>query len=206
MNKNIHSHLVVAHHPFLYLSTDDLKIEKVQLIDFDFNKYCKVMLSNGCIKEVKAGYLFKTEERAKRFNNTEMRNARCINPFKEVLPRKVYAAWKKNEVSERTKNTDYRIYTNNGSFSQPLFRTSTLKKAIRLFSIASNFGERPNTYLTSLRDSGLCFIDTDGCFTTFNSYPRRFDDSIRIKSSHIGRARGLRELRKSNKRDRKRSW
>lgn len=204
---------IVSKTPFVYLSTNELGVERVQIYDCDFDKRCKIIRANGELDEVKWGYLFKTPEEVERFNsyNWETDDYKdlpsCINVYKELLSRKNYAKWKKYDVKEDRANTLYYVADKNENIYSAKFKAKTLKKALRHFAFTLYHITEDEVGLFSERDGCLLYSESKDSLTTYESRPRkRCGNTVGIKSRHTYRNSGYRELRKPSLRGRKRSW
>lgn len=204
---------IVDKRPFVFLSTDDLKVEKVQVIDCDFNKYCKIIRANGDIDSTKWCYLFKSQADTEEYNDSVKRiegsSVNCINVYKMLLSNKNYALWKKANVKEDREKPCFTVTIGSETPYDAKIRVKTLKKA--LYHFAYNYFNNPEGNSVSLHSQKdgclLCTSDDILQLSTFESRPRKATrHTIGIKSRHTFKNNGLRELRKPSQYNNKRSW
>jgi len=181
------------------------RIEKVKIIDCDFNKYVTFLYGDGTEEHYKWGYVFETYDIAQQAldaynyvnSNEEKDNVwdyyinkypDCINPYKLLMSNKNYARFNKFKRKQEKMMTQWYVAIDDGSYYTST-KFKTMREALMYFGKLDDsvieyacMGEQ-NTNLTliTFEDNQLWLED---------------NDKYNLKSRHIGKESTYKEWRK----------
>lgn len=181
------------------------RIEKIKIIDCDFNKYVTFLYEDGTEEHYKWGYVFETYNLALQaldaynyVNSKEdednaweyyMKNyPDCINPYKLLMSKKNYAMFTKLKRKQDKVMTQWYVAIDDESYYTST-KFKTMRKALRYFGKLD--GKVIEYACLGEQNTNLTLITFEDNLLWFEN-----NDKYNLKSRHIGNVDTYKEWRK----------